>query len=382
MTVAGLAENAFGEFERLLEGAMTERTPERLRQDLGAGCWIYGAGQYGQRIGLLLAAQGFAVEGFIDRRAGSGFTELQGVPVVHPDAVTDAMARGRALVAAVVNSQPASVDVAPWAQARPFAALLKGADLPDCLGSGADTFWLSARSQLAAGLERLRPLSARLGDERSVEAFVGALKFRATGDAGHLQAADEEHQYLPPDLPGFAGPITFVDGGAYDGDSCKALMAAGTVVDRYLAFEPDVANLELLFGYLRTAPVREAMVSPCGLSDHLHDVSFADGQGVCSHVAEPGAGAVTIRCVALDDILPGLRPDYIKLDIEGSELAALNGMRRIVEAAKPRLAICLYHKPQDIWEIPEWVCERYSRFFVRQHGGFGFDTVLYAFPDR
>jgi FkbM family methyltransferase len=376
------ARFALGAFESLLEDALRTRTPERLRSELAAGCWIYGAGKYGQKIGGLLKAQGYRIEGFIDRRAGAGLVELQGAPVVHPDAVTGAMAQGRALVAAVVNSQPAADAVAPWAQARPFGAILKGADLPDVLGAGADTFWLSSRADLARNLQRLRPLVDRLADAASTEAFVGALKFRATGDVRHLQAADEAGQYLPPDLPGFDRPITFVDGGAYDGDSCKALQAAGVVIDRYLAFEPDLANLALLADFLRTSPVREATVLPCGLSDHLHDVTFADGQGVCSHVAGPGAGGVTIRCVALDETLPGLRPDYIKLDIEGSELAALEGMKGIVTDAAPRLAVCLYHKPQDIWEIPEWIVERYSRFYVRQHGGFGFDTVLYALPDR
>lgn len=371
--------NPFGDFERLLEQVTRDRPIARLTDALERGVWIYGAGQYGRKIGGLLQTRGYPIVGFIDRRAGPDLTRLLDAPVVHPDQFAAHQAQGRTCVAAVVNSQPASDAVIPWAEALPFIDVLKGADLPDVLGPEADTFWLSSRSTLVENLHRLRPLAARLADASSAEAFIGALKFRATGETGWLQTADEANQYIPPDLPGFDRPITFVDGGAYDGDSCAALRARGVEIDRYVAFEPDMSNLALLFDYLAKAPVREATVLPCGLSDRLRDVSFADGQGVCSHVSE-GPSTTTIRCVALDEIMPGLAADYIKLDIEGSELAALNGMRRIVETRRPRLAVCLYHKPQDIWELPEWISERYERFFVRQHGGFGFDTVLYALP--
>lgn len=369
----------FAAFEGLLNQAMRDRSVERLTHALERGAWIYGAGQYGQKIRRLLQARGYPVAGFIDRRAGPKLTEVLDTPVLHPNNFPPQAAQGLTCVAAVVNSQPASDAVAPWAEALPFADVLKGADLPDVLGPEADTFWLSSRAVLAENLHRLEPLEARLADARSVEAFFGALKFRATGETRWLQAADEANQYLPPDLPGFGRPITFVDGGAYDGDSCAALRGRGVEIDRYVAFEPDVGNLALLFDYLAQAPVREAVVLPCGLSDRLHDVSFTDGQGVCSRVSEE-PGATTIRCVALDEIMPQLAPDYIKLDIEGSELAALNGMRRMIETHRPRLAVCLYHKPQDIWELPEWISARYDRFYVRQHGGFGFDTVLYALP--
>lgn len=44
--------------------------------------------------------------------------------------------------------------------------------------------------------------------------------------------------------------------------------------------------------------------------------------------------------------------DYIKMDIEGAEVAALSGGSASISKFKPRLAISGCHKDVDLWEIP------------------------------
>jgi hypothetical protein len=68
------------------------------------------------------------------------------------------------------------------------------------------------------------------------------------------------------------------------------------------------------------------------------------------------------------------------MDIEGAELNALKGARRIIEEQTPKLAICVYHKPKDIWEIPQLIldiCPRY-KFYLRHYSFSPTETVLYA----
>ena len=69
------------------------------------------------------------------------------------------------------------------------------------------------------------------------------------------------------------------------------------------------------------------------------------------------------------------------MDIEGAEKEALLGAEKITREQKPKLAISIYHKNEDIWEIPSLILEMNPeyRFYIR-HYSFRFaETVLYAF---
>ncbi len=49
------------------------------------------------------------------------------------------------------------------------------------------------------------------------------------------------------------------------------------------------------------------------------------------------------------------RVSYIELDIEGSELRALHGAEKTLRRCRPALAIALYHRLQDLVDIPEYL---------------------------
>jgi hypothetical protein len=47
--------------------------------------------------------------------------------------------------------------------------------------------------------------------------------------------------------------------------------------------------------------------------------------------------------------------DFIKMDIEGAEVEALKGAEQTLRNFRPRLAICLYHRPSDFETIPKFI---------------------------
>lgn len=49
------------------------------------------------------------------------------------------------------------------------------------------------------------------------------------------------------------------------------------------------------------------------------------------------------------------RVDFIKMDIEGAELNALKGAEAVIRKFKPTLAIALYHRVEDFYQIPGWI---------------------------
>ena len=72
------------------------------------------------------------------------------------------------------------------------------------------------------------------------------------------------------------------------------------------------------------------------------------------------------------------------MDIEGSEKEALKGARNTIKKYKPKLAICLYHKPEDIITLPQYILELAPeyKFKIRHYTTFAYDTILYAYVEK
>ena len=113
------------------------------------------------------------------------------------------------------------------------------------------------------------------------------------------------------------------------------------------------------------------------LSDKNGFVSFMESPEQSSHIS--AYGDKLVECAKLDDFVE-YNITFIKLDIEGSEIAAISGGSTLIGHYAPKLAVCVYHKPQDIWEVPillHKINQNY-KFYLRHHGPICIGTVLYA----
>lgn len=93
-------------------------------------------------------------------------------------------------------------------------------------------------------------------------------------------------------------------------------------------------------------------INTLAVGDHTRSV--AAQQTPLTSIAPGAVSTDDFSCTTIDDYAADKlsRVDYIKMDIEGSEMAALNGASSVIREFRPRLAISGYHKPQDLWEIP------------------------------
>jgi hypothetical protein len=84
---------------------------------------------------------------------------------------------------------------------------------------------------------------------------------------------------------------------------------------------------------------------------------------------------------ALDNIAKNdLQVTFIKMDIEGAELNALIGSRNTIVKNKPILAISIYHKKKDIFEIINYILSLNLnyKFYLRHYSLGKSETILYA----
>ena len=118
-----------------------------------------------------------------------------------------------------------------------------------------------------------------------------------------------------------------------------------------------------------------------GLYDENTRLFFADEDPLGAHVVACGGDTLktVVDVVRLDDTVDD-EVTYIKMDIEGAETSALAGCEETIRRNRPKLAICVYHRPQDYLDIPQWIkrVRPDYRLYLRQHSSFNVDTVLYA----
>lgn len=242
----------------------------------------------------------------------------------------------------------------------------------ELLNNTFDRAWLEARkAQFGAAYDLLSDDLSR----RTFEAFLNA---KLAGAAGPLADVSRKEQYFPKGIIELTDHEVFVDGGAYTGDTLLTFMRlTGGRCARACAFEPDPATSERLRATVERRGLRGVTVRNKGLWSAPATLPFAVWHGT-SASAVSGAGEVSVLAETIDQTAPDAT--FIKLDVEGAELEALKGAAATIKRNRPKLAVCVYHKPEDLFEIPLFIKALVPeyRLYLRQHQPVACETVLYA----
>jgi FkbM family methyltransferase len=194
------------------------------------------------------------------------------------------------------------------------------------------------------------------------------------------------------------GPVVQPESGdvCIDGGSCRgevSLNFAHSVGKEgfVYGFEFVPANLAVFEANLALNPglAERIEIVPRALWDTSDEtLTFSDsGPSSTVNPGNPDTAAPTTRTLAIDDFVEqkGLdRVDFIKMDIEGAEPRALLGAKRTIQRCKPKLAICVYHRKDDFYQIPAIINEidpEYA-FYLDHYTIHREETVLYALHKR
>jgi len=224
-------------------------------------------------------------------------------------------------------------------------------------------------------------------DNASREEYIAEVNFRLHLDFDGLPSPVGSPQYFADGLFELNDREVYVDCGAYNGDTLQVFYEHHPAFKgTYYAIEPDPRNFRLLEEYAAGMPVAwrgrvKAFQTAVGVTAQSTVHFMAEGT-VSSTIST--SGTIEVSSTSLDNILGGIQPTFIKMDIEGAEVDALEGARISINKSLPILAICLYHQPDHLWKIPLLIksfSEEY-RFFLRPHNEEGWDTVCYAVPSH
>jgi FkbM family methyltransferase len=194
-------------------------------------------------------------------------------------------------------------------------------------------------------------------DDRSRQIYMNLVNAKVTLDTKYIQEAycgyERYYQYFDEEIVQLTESEVFVDGGGLDGNTSLTFVAkTKNKFKKIYIFEPNNDSYDLASQLPKFLNDDRIQVFEKGLLDSFETISFnITGEAGGCHIDFKGESTCKIETVALDQFIDD-EVTFIKLDIEGSEERALFGAKNIIKKYNPKLAICVYHKFDDLWKLP------------------------------
>ena len=222
-----------------------------------------------------------------------------------------------------------------------------------------------------------------LADEESKRIYENVIKYKLSGDIRYLWESESDKREVYEDLLDCKSIKSYLDLGAYNGDTIREMLFYNPSLERAIALEPDSRNFRKLSEYANGAKIDTKCINAGAWSECttlLFDASGNRNAGIVSKgniVSKIKEASV----VSVDFVLGGESIDYIKYDVEGSEREALLGSAETIKAHAPKLLVSLYHRSEDMFSLPKLVMQlnpQYSLYLRRFPYIPAWDLNLYA----
>ena len=173
----------------------------------------------------------------------------------------------------------------------------------------------------------------------------------------------------------------YLDVGAYNANTIEDFINFMKMYDKIYAFEPFESTARLIEE--KKFPNTEIHISAA--SDYTGEKKFYCNDygaiAMITTILEEGAEReeIVLRTEAIDDVIGEKKATLVKMDIEGSELDALRGAENTIVNNKPYMAICVYHKKEDLIKIIPYVKSIVPDYkvYLRHHSSTACDLVAY-----
>jgi len=352
----------------------------RLTDEMGERYILFGAGRLGQITLAGLRKAGINPLAFADNNPKLWDTSVQGLQVFSPQEAAARFSKDSIFIITLYTSQPV------WEQLTSMGLKVI---------SFAALAWIYPQTLTPHGCVELpykifeqadavRKAFSLWTDDTSRREYLGQIQWQTSLNRSILPPHLPQNEiYFADELITTTTNEIFVDCGAFDGDTIQEFLKYRTSsFERIIAIEPDPINCKALEARVSALPVetkKKIQVIQSAVGSKRALVTFnATGTAGSSF----GNGSYEVECAPLDELLDGIKPTFIKMDIEGAEPDALLGARSIIERDAPVLAICLYHAQEHLWQVPLLIQSLSSQydFFLRRYADECWELVCYAIP--
>lgn len=197
-----------------------------------------------------------------------------------------------------------------------------------------------------ANAEKLRTVYNALASDSDRFTFESLVRYKLSGRAEYLYRCERSKDYAYS-LLDLGNGETYVDCGAFIGDTVAEFVSAVDGYKYIYAIEPDIRTFKKL----------------CTNTDGMENIrcinaAVADGNGTTSFFAAGSRGSrqhglgVEIPTVSIDKVLDGKDASFIKMDVEGMESEAIDGAKETIAKHRPKMYLSCYHRSEDMFDIP------------------------------
>ena len=341
---------------------------------------LFGTGYLGRHVLPDLEGLPFRAVAFVDNNPALWGTEVEGLEVLGPDAAAARFGQSALWLITIYTNRPVIEQCralgVPWVTCAELSWVL-----PEPHPS---SFIFGTPEKLAESSQEIAEAASLWSDAESEAEYRSQIRWRFLLDYGALEAPRPTIEtYFPDDLIRPIDDEVFVDCGAFTGDTIEAFLTARNgVFGEIVGIEPDVMNcreLQKRIDAWKVAGVGPVYVETAAVGAERGTLTF-DTTGTAG--SRVGSGTETVAVAPLDEILADRTPTYIKFDVEGAEHDGLVGGTGTIRANMPVLAVCLYHRPHDLWDLPLLVRSMRPdyRMYLRRYGDERWEQVLYAVP--
>ncbi len=174
----------------------------------------------------------------------------------------------------------------------------------------------------------------------------------------------------------------FVDAGSLDGKTSIDFVkwSKGDYSAIY-AFEPNPKMIQECMDTLNMLSCNKVYFYNCALWNCKCKLNFNNESRSKWDACVSNEGIVSVDANSLDNIIGQNKVTFIKLDVEGSELETLMGAAEIIKRDRPRMAISVYHKKDDLFAVAHYLMSLVNdyNFAIRHYHSDTIETILYVF---